>query len=274
VIAGIEISRLGIMVARSSDGTQITAVRGGGPAFLAGLQPGDILVRVGTFAEPTPESLASLPWQQIRRIVRYAHSTVEVIDVEARYIAQGTPQSLTTAVRVWMDGRGTWITTQLDHPNTSGSPRPELPGVIEARAVPAAYDALYEQTVDKIAANPCEMAGQTAQLAAALEEEPEGYGSTFMLNDSFRDMTFRGCQNTKDPLPEFESLLVAMVAGDLDACTYKPGSDVSAAIARARVRITKLSYDEYTGPNTPHVSWIAGNACARAFIVSELTGAR
>ncbi len=271
--AAREIPLAGLKVApttwRGATLPRVVAVRQGGPAFKAGLQPGDVIT------EADNRSLARSPPGFIDKIFAGMVRPGMTFQFSWEYpLSGGTPaQPGRGAASVALEAPtdSPWITTPLAHAanETWAGSRTQLPGIADAQlAAKKRFDDLYAQDVKAILANPCAKVDERSlgeplvalALAASLPLTDYGF--------ELAGLGHRACENQRNgSLPDFEATVIAMHWKHIDPCRYSPSTDYTAELDKARLRIGKGEY-----PTAATAAAFEGNPCFQAFVIARLTG--
>jgi hypothetical protein len=264
--------------------SRIVAVRQGGPAFRAGLQPGDEILEFdfgdGKDIHGAPDLLKNAVATRARpgvpMMVHYQYVFSGEAPVSRRAPVSGAGGLNRSAnfehVTPQAPGDGPWIETQIQHTyaGTVTRPRAQLPGVDDALAgSQKRFDELYDARVKVIMADPCGMiekaeklGDELTALAKANNLPDKDYG--FILTRTSQTE----CANKRyGPLPDFEATVVAMHWKEIDPCKYDPAANYSAQLAAARGRIAANAY-----PTVAISATYAQNPCFEEFVIARLTG--
>jgi hypothetical protein len=217
---------------------RVEAVQEKGPAWVAGMAPGDLIFRVGSTSSVNARSIFNLA------STRYQRGSEMGVSVYYRYAGSGAPKCVsplpgtcTKEMTILMGdpGSGTWVAAVPVHDGPNESPWPgrrALPGFTESHeSAKQQYTDLRKRDLQLVGSKGCkttpqeveQMAGELKMAAAAAGLT--GQGDQVILSNSRAS----ACENAKGGgLSSFEGALYAMTdARRLNPCTYDPAADYS-----------------------------------------------
>lgn len=213
--------------------TVVAAVQERGPAFLAGVMPGDVIFSLrpnhaswnGSWINESASSFVKSAEMNIR------FNATNVLGVY--YEVADSPYVETTFITLPPDGknaRGKWIEEAPVHRKGA---RYVPPAVREASASAKSRHLDYEkEVVATIRNNPCGVnASQIGEMTKRLNELALMGGVAGQERNRKQQLTEAAeaiCQNSRDGgLTRFESVIVAISLRRLDPCEYSPDKDYS-----------------------------------------------
>ena len=220
-----------IAVDRVGDASKIVAIQRNGPAFAAGLKPGDVIGAAGRDMYPAPDSLQSI-------VARTgAGSRVDLAIVGD---ARGALASIRhVSVGVANERAGEWIRTASE---PALSNRPE--SLAEAARRHEAARAAALEAVQK--GNPCSVSDEQLQRLAseAIDWAVRANRSDNTLTVDLRQAAMRACSAQRSGgLPAFEARIFAITGGTIQACGYNKNADYASIEDAVRRQTSLEDYD-------------------------------
>ena len=237
---------------------QITSVQEKGPAFYAGLTPGDVISALGYDQLGDSNRLADSVKNRLQ-------SRYRGYDVWYFYNINNSPVPTVEVTFVGFSetARGGWISEVPIHTGKGKNGRAKLKGSDKVdngtlAEVGAEFEKLYDATMLKIKNNPCQVSRDELRMTEtklerlkATAELGQGHSSFVFRGrsiDSLNHAAFAACQNARvGQLTETEQVVTAIVYGRLKPCTYNSPGDLDSVDERFKLMtMTKSNYDDST----------------------------
>ena len=262
----ITVLRLGIKFVGTRDGLVtpanypafplITAIQKDSPAYFAGLQPGDILLKIGTdsfYLSGYPRT-PPFPMSNIEAYLNRYFPPEQTLSFDGSY---RTDSGSRTEFRIHLMPQkpvaAEWITQRLTHQTTNFVARRQLPGVIESRASALqSYARLRDDTIRLISEDACSVARTIEALESELGVLAMRSGTWWVhkgirSEDTVSARAYRKCDIVKHGvISDFEATLFAMVWREIDACTYSSDNvHTMSVIASIKERLSREEYGRH-----------------------------